>query len=700
MSHIFLASFHEPLELRSALGTADLGDGLVVTDPDAIERHVRFLLEDPSNRHRLLRALEDDALELACPPDDHQLCMLVTRRLSMGTLVLVRRRELSPQIARLDTPPAQNGANQAAKEEKPPEPKPKETEAKVRDWKIECKHHAAGSRPFFERGMLIQVVPDKGKTKDTVTVHWRDDYLGSMPPSLALTTPGHPEAKASQSGASAGYTAYKGEVAYHGELNELRFPFPPFWRALNEKTSYTFGAGPRPVSVEVYNPRQFKLELKFPPLESFKAGYKYSAYSRTFKGDSLSTLSIAKKKTVTKELEISEEGWKPSTLKIAKSSSSHTTTTTGGKTTQKHDPESETSTKLADSIVLSRDGGALSIDAAKIVGSLLEFIKEVLRLMKTIQSYAPQVGWYFELDIQVMQGGLAAEWYWQEWQDHRVFRYVDVKAALDIFSITFEIGVGVSAFTCKLQVFGQVSGSLGVEMSFTRYKPDGGIGISRQIKGRIAGALGARVEAAYFLKFDAKMETALEVDLTVGINQPNRSQIISIDGGFVWTGIACTATGSIGMWGICGTKTWKGTLVPKSDRLHVEWPSPKEYKPPFMSRDAIKAVLVKVLSRSWDVRVFTPSGSVLVADKAWTVDDVAGALAARIERDHAFHRTPEMVDALANAVRQDLDALGDRWGRDWIEADRFNAYINGSIDGRSLQKHLNDGASPLRKLTG
>ncbi|AUX34382.1 MULTISPECIES: hypothetical protein [Sorangium] len=697
---MFLASFHEPLELRSALGATDLGDGLAVTDPDAIERHVRLLLEDPSNRYRLLRALEDDALELAFPPDDHQLCLLVTRRLSMGTLVLVRRRELSREIARLDSPPAQNGERQAATEEKPPEAKPKEAEAKVRDWKIECKHHAAGSRPFFERGALIQVVPDKGKTKESVTVHWRDDYLGSMPPSLPLTTSGHPEAKASQSGASAGYTAYKGEVAYLGELNELRFPFPPFWRALNEKTSYTFGAGPRPVSVEVYNPRQFKLELKFPPLESFKAGYKYTASSQSIEGDSLSKLSMTKKKTVKEKLEVSAEGWKPSTLKIASSSSTHTTTTTGGKTTRKHEPESETSTKLADAIVLSRDGGALSIDAAKVVGSLLEFIKEGLGIIKTIKSYAPQVGWYVDLEIQVMQGGLAAEWYWQEWQDHRVFRYIDVKAALDIFSITFEIGVGVSAYSFKLQVFGQVSGSLGVEVSGTRYKPDGAPGAALQGKGSIGGALGARAEAGYFFKFNAKMETALEVDLTLGINQPNRSQIVSIDGGFVWTGIECTATGSIGMWGIGGTKKWKGTLVPKSERLHVEWPSPKEYKPPFMSRDAIKAVLAKVLSNSWDIRVFTPSGSAFVADKAWTVDEIAGALAARIERDRAFHRTPEMVDALANAVRQDLDALGDRWGRDWIEADRFKAYLDGAIDGRSLQKHLDDGASPLRKLAG
>lgn len=475
---------------------------------------------------------------------------------------------------------------------------------------------------------------------------------------------------------------------------------PPFWKALSQTTYCTFGPGPQTVAVEVYNPRQFKLEVKFPALETLKAGYKYSASSHSMEGGSPSKLSMTKKKTVKKTLELSESGWRKSSLKLDESSLKSTSTTTGGQTTTKDEDKSETSTKLADSIVLSRDGGALKIDAVKIVGSILEFIKDGLDLVKMVKAYAPQVGWYVDLDIQVMQGGLAAEWYWKEWEDHRVFRYIDVKASLEIFSITFELGIGVSAFTFKLQVFAQIAGAIGAEMSGTRYKPEGAPGVQVQVKGSVTGALGARAEAGYFFKFDAKMESAIELDLTIGVNQPDRSQIVHIDGGFVWTGIECTATGSVGMWGIGGSKKWKGTLVKKSDRWHFEWPTPKEYKPPFMSRGAIKSVMTKVLSDGWDVRIFTPSGSTFTPDRAWPIDEVAGALADRIERDRAFHRTPEMVDALANAIRQDLDVLGERVGRDWIEAARFQAYLDGTVQGRSIKKHLNDGASPLRKLTG
>lgn len=698
MRQIILDLIDERVEVSSELDTAARHDGLLLADPDWAEQRLRRLLADPFQRDRLLSALQEDVAELSSPPDDHQLCRLAATRLSQGALVMARPGADRIQLGFFEVFAEPFGP--ASPEQQAPEEAPGEVKEKIRDWKIECKHHAAGARAFFEQGTRIDVLPDKGKTKDTVTVHWRDDYRGSMPPSLALTTAGRPPAEAKQSGQGGGYTAYRGEVEYLGPLGNILFPLPSFWRALNEKTTYTFGAGPRAISVDVYNPRQFKLEVKFPALQSLKAGYKYEAASRVIEGSTPGGLSMTKKKTVTRTSKIEEEGWRPSKLKVDSRTTTHTTTTTGGVTTPGTKPESETKTKLADAIALSRDGGALKLDVAKLVGSILEFIKDGLDLVKTVKKYAPKVGWYIDLDIQVMQGGLAAEWYWKEWQDERVFRYVDARASLEIFSITFEIGVGVDAFSFKLQIFGQISGAFAVELSVNRYKPEGAPGFGLEGKGSIVGAIGARAEAGYVFKFEAKAETALELDLTLGVNQPDRSTIINLDGGVVWTGITCTATGSIGRWGISGTKKWKGTPVGKSDRMHFEWPSPKEYKPPFMSRDAIKAVLVKVLSDGWDVRVFTPSGQTFTPDRKWTLDEMAGALADRIERDQAFHRTPEMVDALGNAIRQDLDALGERWGRDWIEEDRFKAYINGAVDGRSLQKHLKDGASPLRALTG
>lgn len=709
---------HAPLELRLGLEGVGQVDPLVSAEPALAEHHVRHLLAEPDARVLLHEMLVHDLPGDVCRIDDDELCRLLVARLSSGALVLVRtpwpdasldRAESGAAAGRwaalahaLEPAPAPREAEDDHRDdvECDPEPAPAQTEEVTRDHKIECKHHAAGSRAFIDRGSRIQVVPDKGETSDRITIHWRDDSMGAMPASIPLTTAGRPATEAKRSGAGGGYTAYKGEVEFLGDLEAKSFPFPPFWEALNRTTLYTFGPGPQAIDVEVFNPRQFKLEMKFPPLDTLKAGYKYSVETHSIDGDVRQGLSLVKKQTVKEHYEVKEEGWRPSKLKIDKSSLERTRTTTDGSTSLESERTSKHGAALADSIVLSRDGGTLEIDAVKMVGGIIEFVRTVLDLVKKVGDYAPQVGWYVDLDVQVMQGGLAVEWYWKEWEDERVFRYLDVNASLDIFSVTFELGIGVSGFTFKVQVFGQVSGSFGFELSGTRYKPTGAPGFKFGGKRTWTGALGARVEAGYIFKFDAKMETGLEVDITIGVNQPNRSHLLHLDGGLVWTGIQCSANGSVGAFGIAGTKKWKGTLMEKSERLHFEWPTERTYEPPFMSRDAIKKVMVDVLSKGWDVRVFTPSGFDLVPDHQWTLDEVAGQLADRIERDDAFHRTPAMVDALANAIRRDLDALGARRGRDWIESDRFQRYLAGGVDGRSIARHLKDGASPLRKLTG
>ncbi len=688
MSNTILGPFDERFELQRAIDGAVGVDHLYFHDPTLLAAYLRRFLHSSGSRDALRRALMDDPAAMGRALSDEELCELVAMRLSMGVLRLVVSGGNTIQTRHVATAPS--GAKAEQREEEPPP----EQEVKLRDWKLECKHHSQSKRPVFERFTSIQVVPDMGQTKDTVKVHWRDDHLGSMPPALTVRTPGRPEAEAQKAGANGPYSLYGYDVEYLGDIDNKLFPLPSFWQALNEKTTYTFAPGPQSINVEVFNPRKWALEIKFPALESFKGGYKYSSASHAIDP---SKLSMTKKKVVKETYEINEAGWKPSSKRVEGVESKSTTTTSDGASSTSE--ESEASSKLVDAIVLKRDGGALSIDAVKIASSILKFIKDGLDIIKLIKSYAPQVGWYVDLDVQVMQGGLAAEWYWKEWEDHTVFRYIDVKASLEVFSVTFEIGVGVSAFSFKLQVFGQISGGVGVEVSGTRWKPEGMPGVNLgPVKGRIAGAIGARAEAGYFFKFDAKMETALEVDLVLGINQPSRA--VSLDGGLVWTGIQCEATGSVGAMGIGGTKKWKGELVGRSERLRFEWPKPVEFKPPYMSRDAISAELQKVLTKGWDVRVFTPSGSMFTADERWSVQRVADTIAERVERHRAFHRTPDMVEALGVAVRQDLDVLGARTGRDYIESDRFLQYVSASCDGKSLVSHLNDGASPLRKLTG
>lgn len=679
MDNEILGPFGEVLALRSAL-EEELGEPVGLDEEILLRRFIHELLASPGNREVVYQAALSDPLAPSFPVDDHTLVAYIAAQIDRGYLRLVRPAVHEERRAR---GVVTTGADETPE---PPKEETKEEEPKIKDWKIECAHHASGGREFFERGTSIQLVPDKGQTKDKIKVHWRDDWQPSMPPHLAVRCAGKPDGKALQAGGSGGFTTYEYECAYHGDINNVLFPLPSFWSAFAEKTAHTIAPGPTSIGVQVFNPRQWKLEVSFPPLKGIKAGYKYDVQRETkLVGNKLTVASH----TQVKEKETVEQtGWSKSSLgvPVATTVSSKDTWTNGVKDAP---DDKETEKRIPKAIKLSRDGEALSLDVVELVASILKFIQEGLDIVKLVKDMAPKIGWYVDIDIQVLQGGIAAEMYWKEHTDKRVYRYVDVNLKVVLFSITFEFGVGVSAFSFKVQVFAQLSGELSMEISGKRTSPDGDVGVQLgPFKATIKGAIGARAEAGYVFKAEAKAETALEVDMVVGINQ-GRGGMFNLDGGVVWTGVQVSATGSVGLLGIGGTKKWEGTLIERSDRWRFEWPKVVKYQPKYMSRDAIATHLAGVLTDGWNIRVFTEVNWGL--DQQWPASKIAGMLADRIERDKAFYRTPEMVQTLGTSIRQDLDRLGTRTGRDWIKDTDFEKYVNGS----EMTSYLREGKSPL-----
>jgi hypothetical protein len=499
-----------------------------------------------------------------------------------------------------------------------------------------------------------------------------------MPPSLAVRTPGRAEGKANKgSGGPGGYTTYGLEAEYLGDIDIINIINPGFWRAYLEKTTHTIQPGPTSIGVDVYNPRQFKFEFKLPPMAGFKDGAKYEA------SGAKEIKALAKDGKLKEKLTTEDAYWSPSSL-----------TLNTKKTDSSPGPDFEpkkSEMAFGESTKLERDGSPVEVDILKLVGSVLEFADAMREIVKMVKDYAPKVGWYIDWNLQLMQGAMAVEWYWKEHTDARVFQYIDFNIALTIFSLTFEIGIGVSACSFKLQIYAQLGGELAVEAGAKRDSPDGAPGFKLpSLKGKIKGALGARAEAAYVFKFEAKGETAVEAECGIGINQ--RGSMVTVDARARWTGIECTATFSTGLLGISYTKTEKMTLVGPSSWWGLSWPEEKEYVPPTMSRDRIQSVVLGVLQDGWDVRVFDGDDRVAMAT-------VASMIADRIERDSAFDKTQKMVDALANGIRQDLDVLGVRaWARDYVAMDDLRQYLDGSVHGLGLPKRLEAGASPTRKL--
>jgi hypothetical protein len=674
--------FGEVFELRSILDDDSAQGELEWVDGAVLYHHVQDLLSVGSNRALLRQiAMEEPVLAFGMGEaySDERLGMLFAQCIASGTLRLVPvqhaevRWRTRQDPVQMPTPPR-------------PEPAPRERrdpEVKIRDWKLECRHHTTKGRNIIEKGTFIDVVPDKGETKDQVKVHWRDDYLGSMPPSLTVRTTGRPDAQASQAGGGGGFTAYGFDAEYLGDRNIFNILNPLFWRAYTAKTTYNVAPGPTAVTVNVYNPRQFKFEFKLPPMRGIKQGSKYEAQGGANVVRALSGKGVLKEKHTTEDAY-----WSPSSLTLK-------TTRTDSSPGPDFKP-SESEQKIADTISITRDGAGIpdaNLMGLKTIGKLLTYADRMRAIAEMVSDYAPKVGWYIDWNLQLMQGGLAVEWYWKEHTDHRVFQYIDFNLSLTIFSLTFEIGIGISACSFKLQLYASVSGELTVEAGAKRDSPDGAPGFTLPtLKGKITGALGARAEAGHVFQFNAKGETAIEAEAGIGINQGSRG-MVTVDCRARWTGIKATCTFAAGAFGISYTKTESWTPIAAGPWWGLTWPEEQEYVPPSLSRDRIASIVEAVLYRGWNVRVFDAS------DNQVSNDRVAGMIADRIERDRAFDKTQKMVDGLANAIRQDLDVIGTRaWRRDYITIDQLNQYLGGGVSGRSIAPHLAAGASPTRQL--
>lgn len=680
MSNDLEGPLNQFFELRGgteALGASEASFAL--HDAELILQVLRSVCRSEADYDALRSLLADDPRAAETALSDPRLVRYVAAALARGEVVAKHHVLVRDFRGRL-------GEGQAAA---PPAREEEAREELIRDWRLECSHHGAnGSRQIIDRGTLVQVVPDLASDRDhhdVVKVHWRDDHIGSLPPALRVSG-GEPGLEIPQSGASGPYTLYDLRATYRHDVDGVIPPFwlPSFWESFRQRTIYDISPGPTGIRVEVFNPHKWKFELKLPPWASFKDGHKWSP------PDGAGVKGLANRKALKKDLETEDAYWSPSKLTVSTERTS---------TNPDSDFKPSQSEMKLDAVKLARDGKAVDMDVLRMIGKLLKFQeswRDLLSALKKFREYAPEMGWYADVSLQLAQGGLATEWYWKEHTDHRVFQYLDINIQLVIFNLTFEVGLGVGAFSFKLQIFAQISGELGVSGGFQRDDPDAGLGLQfPKITGKITGALGARLEGGAFFKFEAKGETAVEAELNMAVNHNNTP--FSADFRARWTGITCTATGSVGVWGIGGTRTWTETLVEPSSWIGSELPSPQPYVPPEMSKARIKAKLLSVLTSGFNIRVIreVPGWN---NDVHWTPEQIAEILASRVDADPYFNRTNDSVEGLALAVRGDLDAIGSRWTRDYLEERQFMQYVDASLGGRSLRSHIDRARSPERML--
>src|SRR5687768_4471254 len=142
--------FGEAFELSSGAGAADAAP--LVMDEELLRLVVEELLASPINRELLREhALEDPLLGGGELANDQALAELAVRALSSGTLRLVPQADGGGSSGWRALTQAADLVPQAqaqAQAQPAPRPPPVQEEPKLRDHKIECKHHTSKGRAF------------------------------------------------------------------------------------------------------------------------------------------------------------------------------------------------------------------------------------------------------------------------------------------------------------------------------------------------------------------------------------------------------------------------------------------------------------------------------------------------------------------------------------------------------------------------
>ncbi len=651
--------FDELYELASSANATGTSDALFSPrDAELLDRLLLRFMEDPSH-YESLRGMLD--LPPAGNVDVEQVRLRLAQQLASGSVVV----RYQPESHRSGILPGVtvDASGEIIEHETTHE----EPEHGVRDWRFECSHHTtAAARDLIEHQGLLQVVPDKGELVDVVKVHIKDE-LKPTPPSLRTTGTDIPK-----SGSSEGYDVYSFEAQYRGNVDYENFLRPAFWSAYRERTTYAIQGAPNPISVVVFNPRQYKFEFEFPAMKGMKYGSKLQRDVEV-EGRKLVTKGEAKD-TWKRE----ESGWEPSTLKATKRETS----------SKDPDAEAETQKSPLKAIKYQIDDAAVELDILELIGAILNTAKAIQDIVEAIQENAPKVGWYMQFDLQLMQGTLAVEWYWKEHHNHQVFQYIDVNMELTLASLTFELGIGISGLGFKAQVFAQISGELKAALNGRRNDPSWAPGAALKADATFKGAIGARFEAGNFFKAEGKGETGITYDAEIGINH-SEGRILNVDAGIDWTGIKISAEVSGGLFGIGGKRTWERVIAGPSHLREFHWPREEPYQPAHMSRDAIQHVILGVITDGLDIRVIRVREG-FFNDEYWTPGQIADALADRIDEHRTFSRRAKVVEGIAHSIRQDLDRLGASWFRDWIEERVFLEYVRGA----ALKAHLDQAIPP------
>ena len=538
---------------------------------------------------------------------------------------------------------------------------------KLIDTFVYCSHKIDGQRRSAGNMSVFEVAPDS-TGKDA----YKDEVMILSRTATSLQVNG---AKLEKKENEFGMHAFLLKCEQDNKLVPNIFSLD-FWKGLVVPKDYPISGLPKPLTVKCYRPDLYKFQIKFPAMRKWSGGTKVENSVANI----VNKVTHKKTKMVESRRESTEkkEGWHLNKWPMPISSEAP--------------------------LKLQRNGSDVTLNFFKSVGAVIELGNKISGIISLIQKNVPKAGWYFEWENQLLQGTFVIEWGWKEYKDNRAYYYIGTNIDIKLIDFKFEIGVGVSGFSFKIQIYGSLIGGVTLSLKLSRYSPDGNGEVAVPFSAEIVGSLGARAEVGCFVKMEGTVETGIKLE--DGAFKFRQNEGYSIGCSLKWSGIVVKLKISAGTAKKEGAEekmdekassTFEHEFIGSKELGKWEWSSKHqpEYKPPVISGKDLHDMLVDKLQEGPEIQV--KKGENWIGNTYWNKDDVAKEIEKRIARRNDIRMDPKSAEALVLEIRQTLEATMMRRYHGlaaYLDKTQFDLFL----DGGDLKHILDNDIDPMLEL--
>jgi hypothetical protein len=310
--------------------------------------------------------------------------------------------------------------------------------------------------------------------------------------------------------------------------------------------------------------------------------------------------------------------------------------------------------KLSLPLTFKLDGAPVELNPLKFIGSTLSFVSNLVGLIQTIRDYVPSVGFYFDLELKILEGTIGVELGWTERREPRLLTAAEPEmppydatlwfgaaAKVTIFKIKAEVGFGLKwGSAVKACAFFAVSGEISLDLSF-KTKAARPISLGPLI-GKLECELGVMAEAGKYVEMKAALKSGFSANLFLELGTGAFATAASYVDADVsakfkldqvkfrlkldWEGVKADYYISVSIGGVlgCDAGGHDVQIVEPMTLKELEFPSVEEYAPESLTVDQITEILKQAIRGFW--------GDVSVERSEWARDRIAHEVVKEIAR--------------------------------------------------------------------